>query len=249
MSQTTKTVSIVTGVVLPAITAIVTIVLFFLFKPEEPKWHLFIFNMLYAVFLEMILFGWLGFLFLGNKAETSQVFKIITSVTALYYVIAGFIIMLVYNFGLRHIPLLPRYYYLMVLIITLIWVIFGSILLRIDVQDTEKAQIKADQTNEVATLISKMKVLASRFRTLQALHGAKGENSVDQLFSEFEGLIPKNVESLSSWKKLNTIIDELDQLLDEAESAPEEGYVEAAGRIKLYAKKTIGKVEQIKLNH
>ena len=43
--------------------------------------------------------------------------------------------------------------------------------------------------------------------------------------------------------------EELDSLLDEAESVPEEGYVEAAGRIKLYAKKTIGKVEQIKLNH
>ena len=249
MSQTTKTVSIITGVVLPAITAIVTIVLFFLFKPEEPKWHLFIFNMLYAVFLEMILFGWLGFLFLGNKAETSQVFKITTSVTALYYVIAGVFIMLLYNLGLRHIPLLPRYYYLMVLVITLIWIILGAILLRIDVQDTEKAQIKADQTNEVATLISKMKVLASRFTTLQALHGAKGENAVDQLFSEFEGLIPKNVENRVSLNKLNTIIEELDELLDEAEAVPEEGYVEAAGRIKLYAKKSIGKVEQIKLNN
>lgn len=248
MSQTSKTVSIIQGVVLPAITAIVTIAIFFFFKPEEPTWHLFFFNMLYTVFLELVLFGWLGFLYLGNKGETTQVFKIVSGVTAMYYVIIGALIMLIYNLGLRHIPLAARYYYVAIAIITLLWIIFAAILLRTDVQDKESDKIKTEQTQEIGKIVSKMKMLAQRFSTIQALHGAKGENDVDRLLAEFKGLTPKNAENMSSMNKLNAIIEELDQLLDEAEGAPEDAYMEAAGRIKLFAKKTIGKVEQIKLN-
>lgn len=249
MPKTSKIVSILSGVVLPIVTAIATIVLFFIFKPEEPTWHLFIFNMLYTVFLEMILFGWLGFLYHGNNGETTNVFKIVSGVTALYYVIVGVIIMLVYNFGLRYIPLPIRYYYATILIITLLWIILGFILLRIDVQDKKKDQIKTTQTKEIGNIISRMKVIASRFSSLQAIHGAKGENAIDLLFAEFKGLTPKDAENKVSLNKLNSIIEELDNLLDEAEATPEENYVEAAGRIKLYAKKAIGKIEQIKLTH
>lgn len=249
MSQTTKNVSIFTGIVVPALVAIATIVLFFIFKPEEPTWHLFLFNMLYTVFLELVFFGWIGYLYLGEKDGTSQVFKITTGVAALYYIIIGAFFMLLYNMGLRRIPLAARYYYIAIFVITLLWVVVGSILLRTDVHDTEREKEKSNHSKEIANIISQMKTLASRFSTLQSLHGAKGENAVDLLFAEFKGLTPKDAENRVSFNKLNNIIEELDQLMDEAESVPEEGYVEAAGRIKLYAKKTIGRVEQIKLNH
>lgn len=249
MSQTTKKVSMFAGIVVPALAVIATIVLFFILKPEEPVWHLFVFNMLYTAFLELVFFGWLGFLFHGDKAETSQVFKITSGITALYYTVLGVFVMLLYNLGLRHIPLAAKYYYIAIFIITLIWIIVGSILLRVDVNDTEKDSIKSQHTKEIALIISKMKVLASRFSTLQSLHGAKGENAVDLLLVEFKGLTPKVAESQISMNKLNTIIEELDQLLDEAEAASEDNYVEASGRVKLYAKKTVGKIEQIKLIH
>lgn len=248
MSQTTKKVSIFTGIAVPALMVISTIILFFVLRPADTKWHLLIFNLLYMVFLELVFFAWLGFLYMGNKVNNSPVFKIASGNTALYYIIVGLIIMLVYNLGLRNIPLQARYYYMIILAITLIWVVVGAIVLRIGGGKTAEEQATPDQIKAVNKVVSQMTVLSSRYSTLQSIHGAEGENNVDRLLAEFKGLNPVVAKNEASMNKLNTIITELDGLLDEAEAVSDDNFNDISDRIKLYIKKNIGKVEQIKTN-
>jgi len=248
MAKNSKFLNTVSGVILPAITAIVTIVLFIVFRPKDKLvWPLFIFNMLYTVFLEVVLFCYIGFIKLNEKAESSNLFKLAKGNSALYYVLFGAIFMLIYNAALRPIPMRMRYYFAIILLVTLLWIIIGSVILRSSGGGKDKA-VKGDLSQAINTIISKMKVLSSRYSTLQSIYGQEGENPVNQLMEKFNGLTANNVKNQATLDKLNTIIDELDKMLDEAEAAEKEHYAENAEQISLFAKKNIGKVEQIQLN-
>lgn len=246
MSNNSKTVNIVTGIVVPAFTALATVFLLFFFKPEETTF-LFWFNLFYTVFLESVFFVWIGYIQL-NETSTSNVFKIASGITALYYIFVGVGLMLVYGLGLRHIESLsPKYYYAVILIITLLWFVVGSILLKTDSGFTERTQEKKTNAISVGQLLAQIKVLCSRFTEIQSMHGFTGTNAVDELLTKFMGLTPRIGENESSMSKLQDIISNLDELIDEAENASAEQYAEASGRVKLFAKKALGKVEQIKV--
>ena len=98
MSQ--KTINIFSEIVLPALTAILTIVLFFMFKPEETT-GLFWLNLIYTVLLEAIFFGYI--ISLNHKSDTvSTPFKAVFGIYALYYIIIGLVWMLLYSLLLTH---------------------------------------------------------------------------------------------------------------------------------------------------
>ena len=249
MAKNSKFLSALSGVILPVITAVVTIILFIVFRPQKMFWPLFVFNMLYTVFLELIIFCYIGFIRLNEKAESSNLFKLAKGNSALYYVLFGAVFMLIYNAALRDIPMRSLYYGAIILFVTLLWIIIGSIILRTHGQSKEKGDLRGDQSQAINDMISKMKVLTSRFSTLQSINGEEAETtSVDQLMDKFNNLSAKNVKNQTDLDKLNTIINDLDKMMDEAEAADKENYSENAEIISLYAKKNIGKVEQIQLN-
>ena len=242
MSKSSKFISFFTGIVVPAIAVVVTIVLFFLLKPSETNLPLFIVNLVFTVFLELVFFGWLGFLYLGKNEEKSYVYKLVSGKKTLYYVIIGFIFMLLYNAALtEHISI--KFYSLIIVVITLVWVILGS-LLKAPVRQKDKA--KTNIPKNLDELVAKVSSQASRFNTIQARHNSQGENGIDLLVEEFNSLSQKDVENVFTMIKLNSILNQMDMLLDEAESASDDDYAEIAGHIKAFARQSIGKFEQIK---
>lgn len=242
MSKPSKIVSFFTGIVVPALTAVVTIALFFILRPSDTNWFLFFVNLVFTVFFEFVFFGWLDFLYLGKDGEKSYFYKLVSGKKTLYFLIIGFVFMLLYNAALtEHMP--TALYLLILIIITLVWVILGS-LLKAPVKQKDKANSETPKTLD--ELVTKVSAQATRFTTIQGRHGIKGENAVDMLLEEFNSLTQKDVENTFTMIKLNAILNQLDLLLDEAEAASDDDYEEAAGHVKTFARQSIGKVEQIK---
>ena len=122
-------INLMANVVMPVITLLTTIALAFLFQPEECG-TLFYFNLCYILFLECIFFGWLSFLRSGTQ-EVSTVFRIVTGVMAIYYVIIGASIMLVYSLILSHWVGI-KWYIAVLFVLTLLWFILATLIAQAD---------------------------------------------------------------------------------------------------------------------
>jgi len=124
-----KKTSLFLNVVVPLLVLIVTMILFFVLGPTE-KTTLFYVNLGYALFLEAIFLGYLRFARL-DSAETTGAFYSVVGVYSTYYIIIGFIIMMVYTLGLAEIIVL-KYYVSTLAVFTLAWIIVGTLLTETD---------------------------------------------------------------------------------------------------------------------
>ena len=90
----TKRISFISEVLLPIVIYVVTIAMFFVFMPEEAG-ALFWVNLVYTLFLETLLFGWLIWVRKSDTKDTSSLASIAIGMYGSYYIIAGVAVMVI----------------------------------------------------------------------------------------------------------------------------------------------------------
>lgn len=208
--------------VLPLATIVVTIVLFFLFCPEEET-ALFYVNMVYTVVLETVFFAWLNF---GRKGspDTSVVFRIVSGVLSGIYVFAGFVWMLLYGLLLSDMLVL-KYYVAVIIVLTLVWVIVGVLIAQTDSNYKEGVDVARHATLTVASLGAKVNQLCSRCEQAYAAKGRtyKNENHfkspIAKLKYKVSCLTPNVFRDSTALSRLQMLLDECEDCINEFASA------------------------------
>ena len=153
-----KTINIISEIVLPAVTAVLTIVLFFMFRPEDST-GLFWLNLVYTVLLEGIFFGYI--ISLNRKSEIVSVpFKAVFGIYALYYIVAGLAWMLLYSLLLARLGVSIKVDIAVLIILTLLWIILALVTAQADSGYHTGMQEFEDSKKLLNFKIEKMKLLA-----------------------------------------------------------------------------------------
>lgn len=244
-----KRINLFADYVLPLITVVVTVVLFFLFCPEEET-ALFYVNMVYAVVLEAIFFVWLNFGRKGSE-DTSVVFRIVSGVLSGIYVFAGFVWMLLYGLLLSDILSL-KYYVAVIIILTLIWVIVGTLIAQTDSNYKKGVDLTQNATLTLASLSAKVNQLCSRCEQAYIAKGRtyKNENHlkspVAKLKLKVSCLTPNVFRDANALSRLQTLLNECEDCINEFASA-ENSEVEAMEKkLESMIDRTVSEIDFIK---
>lgn len=245
-----KTINIISEIVLPAVTAVLTIVLFFMFRPEDST-GLFWFNLVYTVLLEGIFFGYI--IALNRKSEIVSVpFKAVFGIYAFYYIIAGLVWMLLYSLLLARLGVSIKVDIAVTIILTLLWIILSLVTAQADSGYHAGMQEFEDSKKLLNFKIEKMKLLATRYARLCEEKGIVYETEsnnrtvVDRLSAKISGLAPGVLKKEVAASQLNTIMDKCESLVDEAEDAPDENLPEINKRIQRFVDNSLAEIELLK---
>lgn len=246
--MTNKTINVLTDFALPFITIVLTIVLFFIFRPKVMT-GLFWINMGYCILLEVVFFGYIISL-RRNIESFSAPLKAVFGVFALYYIVVGLICMLLYSLLLVHFMSL-KFYISALIIITLLWII-GSLLTLQAGSNYEATQEKNAEKRKLLNFhIEKIKMLANRYANLyeeKQLIYDKASNqrtALDKLATKINGLTPGVFKNETATIQINTIISKCELLLDEAEMTTEEQMPEIEKKIQRFVETSIIEINML----
>lgn len=207
----TKKINMLTGIVLPIATVVVTLVLFLLFKPAEAT-ALFWFNMCYTIFLEAVFFGWLAFM-RHDVDGVSPWLGVVLGTFGLYYCLAGIVIMVGYSIltagcGLE---IGFRWYAALLLIITLLWCIPAFFIAETDSNHELRQRDLENNTQDVRNLVADLNEMADKHATeatrLQWNRLIREANSIPpkQLSANYEKLMHRAQELINISQQTQTI--------------------------------------------
>lgn len=184
----TKRVSLMSDVVLPLIVYAATIVLFFVFKPAEPK-TLFWVNFGYTLFLETGAFGWLFWVKKDRTNDVSPLMSVIFGTYGVYYTIAGVAVMLLYtilvNAGV-HIGM--RWYVAAIIVITVLWIIPAFFMVEADSTHKQDTDTVKRNTQEIRNLSAQMKTALNQASNLTPTQKTR-------LQQEFDSIAPSRLNA------------------------------------------------------
>jgi len=211
-----KKISFISNVVVPLLTLIVTTILFFVLGPTE-KTTLFYVNLGYALFLEAIFFGYLSFARSGS-AETTGAFYSVIGVYSTYYIIIGFIMMMVYTLGLSEIMAL-KYYISALAVFTLAWIIVGTLLAETDVYHKADTVQLGERGKTLHYYLEKMAQIERRYIALSKKLElpSTSENyacEFSRLTVKVKSLLPNVFNSETAQSTLSTMINSCDEVLN-----------------------------------
>ena len=182
------------------LTIVVTILGFFVFAPEEMG-ALFYVNLVYAVVLEGLFFGWFHMGKLKSDAAQTPYFKVFVGMHTLGYIIVSLLWMLVYSLWLSETVSL-KVYVLVIAVLSLIWIVLASIIGR---QDTayHAQQIELEGTTiDIRAFRDELKALAAEHAKPETARAWK------QLIMEAESVAPKQFAA-----RYQQLRDKADQLI------------------------------------
>lgn len=242
-------ISLVSGVIIPILTIALTIALFFVLHGDGDKSTLFYFNLCYSVVLEAIFFGYLGFVRSGSKKLTGAFYSII-GVYSIYYIITGFVCMLIYSLVLQNfIPL--KYYISAIAVISLLWIILGSILLETDSAHKKDSDQLMERGHTLHYYNQKMLELEKRYITLSKdlniPASTKNYNcELSRLSVKIKSLLPNVFNNDMTQEKLTSILDKCSELLDTIEDDNNPDKQKIADNIKRFTDRSIDQIELLK---
>lgn len=182
------------------LTIVVTILGFFVFAPEEMG-ALFYVNLVYAVVLEGLFFGWFHMGKLKSDAAQTPYFKVFVGMHTLGYIIVSLLWMLVYSLWLSETVSL-KVYVLVIAVLSLIWIVLASIIGR---QDTA---YRAQQTELEGTTMD-IRAFRDELKALAEEHATPAtERAWKQLIMEVESVAPKQFAA-----RYQQLRDKADQLI------------------------------------
>ena len=244
-----KTINLLANVVVPIVTGVLTIVLFFLFRPEETT-ALFYLNLVYSLILEGVFFGYIGSLHRDSETVSTP-FRAIFGITAAYYIIGGLGWMLLYSLLLRHFASI-KVYIAVLAIFTLLWIILSLLMGQTDSNYQVGIRQQEDRNKVINYHSQKMQMLATRYERLCREKGiahsetANGHTPLDLLSSKISGLTPNVFRNATAVTQLNTIIDRCESLLYEAEDAPDDKLPDIARKMQRLAENSISEIDLLK---
>ena len=182
------------------LTIVVTILGFFVFAPEEMG-ALFYVNLVYAVVLEGLFFGWFHMGKLKSDAAQTPYFKVFVGMHTLGYIIVSLLWMLVYSLWLSETVSL-KVYVLVIAVLSLIWIVLASIIGRQDTAYHARQTELEGTTMDIRAFRDELKALAEEHAKPETARAWK------QLIMEVESVAPKQFAA-----RYQQLRDKADQLI------------------------------------
>ncbi len=237
------------NVVMPVSVIVITILLFFLFQPENSG-ALFYINLCYTVLLEGVFFGWLSLLRMGGN-NFSVAFRAAMGICALYYVVAGFGWMLLYGLVLSAMLAL-KWYIALIIVMTLLWLVIGSLLAQTDNGYKESMEQLADDTQSISFFKAKADRLARRCEEVYAdkqltyRTGTTMRTPVEKLSGKIAFITPNVLHSTNAVAQLNAILTQCADYIDALEQASAEQVPDAERKLLRYIDTAISDIDFLK---
>ena len=182
------------------LTIVVTILGFFVFAPEVMG-ALFYVNLVYAVVLGGLFFGWFHMGKLKSDAAQTPYFKVFVGMHTLGYIIVSLLWMLVYSLWLSETVSL-KVYVLVIAVLSLIWIVLASIIGRQDTGYHAQHTELEGTTMDIRAFRDELKALAEEHATPAT------ERAWKQLIMEVESVAPKQFAA-----RYQQLRDKADQLI------------------------------------
>lgn len=220
--------------VVPGVVIVATVLLFFVFQPEGSG-ALFYLNLCYMVALEAVFFGWLALLREGGK-HFSVAFRAAMGICALYYVVAGFGWMLLYGLLLCAFVAL-KWYIAVIVVMTLLWLIAGSLLAQTDSNYKESMERLADDTCSIGFFKAKAEQLCRRCEEVYADRhlvyqtAANLRSPMEKLSVKIAFITPNVLRNSNAVAQLNIALAQCTDCLDALEQASEEQLPDAERKL------------------
>ncbi len=243
-----KKISVVSNVIMPAITGIVTIVLFLLFKKADSG-SLFWMNLIYTLCLEAILFVYVGIKKQSNTV--SSVFYSVFGVSGMIYIIAGVLWMVIYSEFLSPAVSL-RVYVAVILIISLLWFILSAFVLKNDASYKENTDDLKTKQNTLLYYSETLKTLCGKYERICAEKGmvyktdSNNTSVLQNLVQKVSFLTPNVANNNLAVTKLQSIIEQCKTIISETESATETDKERLQKKMNDFVSDSILEIELIK---
>ena len=232
-----------TRIVMPVVTVITTIIITLVLKPKDST-SLYWINLCIGIFLESLLFVWLAF----SRTETielSSVFKAVSGGLTLYYVLISFLVMIVYSTVFYDIVDI-KWYISILLVLILIWYIFGSLVAYTD----NKTISKENKEKEAIVFdVAKISSLRVRFSLVFAKFVTEGYmiNPMEKLQHKMQFISPNVLRNANTVAKLNLMIENCECLLIKMESSVnKEDFINIEKELKQFINISIQEIDNLK---
>lgn len=222
-----KGISLLANVIMPILTILVTVGVFFLFSGEDPG-KLFYTNMGITVLLECIFLGYLGFLWIDTKYVSSP-FCTVLGVGAFYYVLFGVGWMLIYSLLLNFIVSYAIYMTIHIVAL-LLWIVIYSQIAQQDNQYKESINTQQNRGKTLDYYSQQMYLLSVRYQSAlvdKAVKQPEDAISMDTLLNKMKGLAPSVLTMDTAQSELRRIIDRCEEYIKALEEAAD---LDAASR-------------------
>ena len=198
---------------------IVTVFLFYYWSDEENRDALFKFNLGYALFLEILFFGFIHFTKLSSKKILGATYSIL-GIIVLYYLLFGIAILLVFNILFVHIISTAWYYSFIILGSLIAVVLIGfSLKLNYNVVDSNERREKFTETRTsyVQNLTYLHKSYEAILKDNEIYESFESDYStiIQKLTNKLSFINPKSIEDPATNQKLTESISALDKLVNE----------------------------------
>lgn len=245
-----KRINLLADWVMPGAFLLVTIILFFVFQPQETT-ALFYVNMVYTLLLEVLFFGWLRF---GRKgsSDTSMIFRLVSGTLSGVYVVVGFVIMLIYGLLLASVVAL-KFYIVTLVVLTLLFVVATVLIAQADSDNKEDEEKATADRLTVVSLTARVNQLVDRCRQVYGDKGMtyKNENHlstpIELLKPKISTLTPNVFRAAGNDSKFRNLLRECEEGIDAfAEAEGEEASAKAEKRLIRIVEDALREIDFIK---
>lgn len=225
--------------IVPIAVVLITIILFFVFQPEEPG-TLFWTNLVYSVILEVILLGYL--VWLPARGE-SVALKWMFGVYSVIYVCIALAWMLLFGLLLCH-WMSIKVYFAVIAVLTVLWILISAQSLKIDKSNSTSTAILTDNRHKIDGVINNAEMLLQQFNMMASAHPElkSAYSSVSSLCRGLSTLSPTAMGDPMAAMRVNEICTGLEDVLNTPVSDS------SAATIKDYADKSILILNNVKKN-
>lgn len=232
-----KTINLVADIIAPFAVISATVALFFIFMPTEPG-KLFWTNMVYSVFLEVILFSYIAWL---PKRGSSVVLKWMSGIYSVFYIGIALVWMLLFSILLHHwLPI--KVYLAVIMVLTVLWVLVGALTIKIDKATDNSSVSLAANRRQADYIATNAEMLSQQFNLILMAHPELTylSSSVTALCRGLSTVSPAVMSDPNFSRRVASICSGLEEILAEPVS---ENF---AANLKEYSEKSIITLNSIK---
>lgn len=212
----------VVSTVLFFITAIVTVFLFYYLSEEKSRSSLFVFNLIYVCFLELLFFGYIA-LIRYSKVHTSSIYAAGGTLIISYILIAA-VIVISYNLFL-HQFLSDKLYITAIIIGSTLTIIIYGFLIKLNTHHTTTTEFEKSKRISLQLMVQNFELLQGRYervvksKNLVDKNQSGFANSLEKLTTKIKFLPPSASENTNFLSIIQNYEQELKQTINQLETA------------------------------
>lgn len=209
------------------VTMAVTVFLFFYWTAEDKRTTLFMFNLGYTLFLEILFYGFIYFTRLGSKKLMGSIYAVLGTVL-FFYLLFGFISLLAFNILLLEVVSL-KWYYTWIVLGTLGGIIATGFTLKLNSNLMDMENETKQGADMLSGFIQKLKYLEKKYGNLLAEKGLSESfessyaSSISKLLHKITFINPKMLENKAVTEKIKNAIYGIEDAIEEMNAPDAEG--------------------------